>query len=524
MIRVLDPANALVRPDARPPKPTLYVAEDLLVTGDRAFDAVSDDVAKVLGDLGWTLEPVGKPRRREPVDLPLRLQSQPTQVFRLQVDKGRDVTEPPDAWVALQRITASIGDRARIFALNHVLLPAGGGGGYWGGIGGGGGYWGGIGGGGGYWGGIGGGGGYWGGIGMSGPAQYGIPGLGGKAPVALVVADPARCAPDLARPPVVVMPDSGIGRHPWFKRQVTTNAADPQTQQAPRGVVTVVGTTIPDDSSGLADPLSASGSPLAGHGTFVAGIIRQKCPAARLEAHVLMDADGVIVESDLIDALHTLLDRQLHALLTRDPALVVDVLSISAGYYHENSDDDPIDTSVEAVLRDLGRAGVLVVAGAGNDATDRPFLPAGFAAHPLADGLGLVSVGSLNPNTSSVALFSNAGAWVKVYRTGAAIVSTFPVPQNAAAQPDSEVAGIDTLDEAGQQAVADGTRPAPPNRATIDLDDFSGGFGVWSGTSFATPVVAGQLAQYLVRLGTEDVSLEAMLKRGRAALAKVVSS
>ena len=495
MIRVLDPATAVVRPDTKPPKPTLYVAEDLLLKGGQDFDAVRGDVAKALEELGWTLEPVSKPRLRERYDLPLRLQSQPVQVLRLQVSGSRDVTEPPDAWVALQRITAAVGaDRAAPFALNHVLLPSGGGGGYWGGIG------------------------------TPGPAQYGIPGLGGKAPVALVVANPARSAPDLARPPVVVMPDTGIGLHPWFKRQVTTNQADPQTQLAPKGVVTVVGDTIPDDSSGLADPLSGSGSPLAGHGTFIAGIVRQTCPAARLEAHVLMDADGVIIESKLIEALHALLDRQLKALVQHDPKLVVDVLSISAGYYHEDADDDPVDSSVEEVLRDLGRAGVLVVAGAGNDATDRPFLPAGFAAHPLSDGVPMISVGSLNPNTSTVALFSNAGRWVKTYRTGAAIVSTLPVPQNAAVQPGTEVAGVDTLDETGRQAVADGTLPAPPNRATIDLDDFAGGFGVWSGTSFATPVVAGQLAQLLVRLGTEDVSLEAMLKRGRAAFDKVVRS
>jgi hypothetical protein len=31
-------------------------------------------------------------------------------------------------------------------------------------------------------------------------------------------------------------------------------------------------------------------------------------------------------------------------------------------------------------------------------------------------------------------------------------------------------------------------------RASIDPDDFSGGFGVWSGTSFSAPVIAGRLA------------------------------
>jgi serine protease len=35
-------------------------------------------------------------------------------------------------------------------------------------------------------------------------------------------------------------------------------------------------------------------------------------------------------------------------------------------------------------------------------------------------------------------------------------------------------------------------------RETIDPDDFSGGFGLWSGTSFAAPIAAGELAAALV--------------------------
>ena len=37
-----------------------------------------------------------------------------------------------------------------------------------------------------------------------------------------------------------------------------------------------------------------------------------------------------------------------------------------------------------------------------------------------------------------------------------------------------------------------------PVRGAMDMDDFSGGFGLWSGTSFSAPYFAGELAQKLV--------------------------
>jgi len=38
-------------------------------------------------------------------------------------------------------------------------------------------------------------------------------------------------------------------------------------------------------------------------------------------------------------------------------------------------------------------------------------------------------------------------------------------------------------------------------RATIDPEGFQGGFAVWSGTSFAAPVLAGELAASLLKAG-----------------------
>ena len=138
----------------------------------------------------------------------------------------------------------------------------------------------------------------------------------------------------------------------------------------------------------------------------------------------------------------------------------------------------------------LGRLGIIVVAAAGNNATVRDLLPAGFS--PYLDGvLGagsapvpLVSVGALNPD-GSIALFSNGGRRIACHSPGASLVSTLP-EIDVGQRPGIDVAGPDPS-----------TRVAS-SRATIDPDNFSG-FGTWSGTSFAAPLVAAALAQKVDR-------------------------
>src|ERR1700709_2152362 len=95
------------------------------------------------------------------------------------------------------------------------------------------------------------------------------------------------------------------------------------------------------------------------------------------------------------------------------PAWLVDVISLSLGYYHELPADFAYDQLLIQTLRALGEHGVAVVAAAGNDPPPRPFYPAGFPPH--AGGqlqaehgrLPVVSVGALNPDLSTIALFSN---------------------------------------------------------------------------------------------------------------------
>jgi subtilisin family serine protease len=165
------------------------------------------------------------------------------------------------------------------------------------------------------------------------------------------------------------------------------------------------------------------------------------------------------------------------------------------------------DQRLRTALEDLGRAGVLVVAAAGNNATSRPMLPAWLTPYRggalLSNALAapVVSVGALNPD-GTVALFSNSGDWVSCFCPGAALVSTLPIV-DAGAEP-----GI-SVGEFGKKESAPAVR-----RTTIDPDNFTG-FGTWSGTSFAAPVMAGAAAQKLWLAGGLD-QLDAAAAVGRA--------
>jgi len=187
----------------------------------------------------------------------------------------------------------------------------------------------------------------------------------------------------------------------------------------------------------------------------------------------------------------------------------IDVLSLSMGYYHETPEDLLFDPTMYELLEMMGECGTVVVASAGNDATARPMYPAGFA--PWSDGGGVtaradclpvLSVGALNPDAST-AMFSNAGPWVLAYQPGAAVVSTMP-PLQGGLEPIARTTAF------GRE------------RESIDPDDFTGGFAVWSGTSFAAPLLAGRIATHLLpsmpRDDQQDTPKEAVA-RGWAAVA-----
>ncbi|HKP05782.1 MAG TPA: S8/S53 family peptidase [Microbacterium sp.] len=309
---------------------------------------------------------------------------------------------------------------------------------------------------------------------------YAYPGFGGRQPVAFVGPDLTPPSLPLGERPVVAILDTGCGEHPWLKNAVITDVAGLYDGEI--GVVDPV--SDPDTHPSLGSPLDGVVDSAAGHGTFIAGIVLQACPEARILPVRVADGEGVIRESDLLGALGRLVA------IVEDPKAGhrIDVVNLSCSYYHESPEQESIDSELYDLLRRLRAAGTVVVCSAGNDATDRPAAPASLHHWDGADcGIAdegdiapLVTVGALNPSLTSVALFSNVGAWVKTYVRGVSVLSTVPTNFQGGVQPDL------VSDEYGRR------------RQTLDIDDFGSGFAVWSGTSFAAPVVAGRIAAELV--------------------------
>lgn len=213
--------------------------------------------------------------------------------------------------------------------------------------------------------------------------------------------------------------------------------------------------TVIVDPSDIEDPDSWPApdnfiDPYAGHGTFIAGVIRCIAPGAEVTVEQVIDQAGVVDEWDLI--------KQLDQALAKSP----DVISFSAGTYTRGN--IPPKSFVEFYENRLRHhKGVVLVAAAGNDSTRTPFWPAAF---PWA-----ISVGSLDASGRNRSDFSNFGGWVDVYAPGEHLV-------NAYATGD-------------YRSVVDPT----------DIRSFPDGMCEWSGTSFSTPVVAALIAARMARAG-----------------------
>lgn len=194
------------------------------------------------------------------------------------------------------------------------------------------------------------------------------------------------------------------------------------------------------------DPIYRAGQLLAlqgGHGTFVAGVLRQAAPGVAFDPEVALSSSGLGDEQMLVAALDRLNSQ-------------VSIVNLSLGYFTQ---DDLAPLPLVNKMAELEQRRTVVVASAGNAATDRRCYPAA-----LPD---VVAVAAVAPGALAPAPYSNFGGWV--------------------------------------DACADGLRTSTYVLGSLELLGLPAikfaGYASWAGTSFAAPHVAGRLAAMMAANG-----------------------
>lgn len=232
--------------------------------------------------------------------------------------------------------------------------------------------------------------------------------------------------------------DSGFCADPWFGSRVEARGQDLEA---------------PPDSTD--EPLQIA----TGHGTFVAGVILQHAPGARVAARRVIDDKGEVDDKTLASALDGL-ER-------------VDVLNLSLGGTVDDNDDANDLLATASGLMNLWERNpnLVVVAPAGNNHANELFWPARFDR--------VVSVAALNAAGDALAEFSNFGDWVNCCAKGTGVHSRFLTWDGDVLAPADHHHG-------------------KPKR--VPSEPFEG-WATWDGTSFAAARVTGAIAAAMSRNG-----------------------
>jgi len=188
----------------------------------------------------------------------------------------------------------------------------------------------------------------------------------------------------------------------------------------------------------------------AGHGTFVAGVVRCMAPKATILVANIFNTAGSALESDFVLRLNDAHDFGF------------EILHITASCLTWNNQQL---IALDAWLEQLkAYKGVVCIAPAGNNHTRRPSWPGALR--------GVLCVGALSTDWCSRAYFTNYGSYVDVYAPGQNLINAYAT--------GTYQCQIDPYQ--GQQRTFEG-------------------MAQWSGTSFSTPVVTGLIAARMTRCG-----------------------
>ncbi|CAN5240643.1 hypothetical protein BH20ACT9_BH20ACT9_23230 [soil metagenome] len=274
---------------------------------------------------------------------------------------------------------------------------------------------------------------------------------------------------DLVTEPLIIVIDSGIDRAAVGDAHLPElNRTDGwldgvEVHDAPAGFdpLDVVDYAGNDGADGFLDLA-------AGHGTFVAGLIRQHAPAAPVRIIRALDTDGYGSETAIeaaIDRARDMFTENLGGPTGQG------ILNLSLGMETIDGEAPSGIADAIAALPDT----VITVAAAGNGPSGIPVWPAALSG--TNDHVIAVASASRTPGGELIgSSWSNFGDWVTVSAVGEGVISTF----------------VDGTETRGSGADDDPYDPCP--------DEFHGpnAYASWSGTSFSAARITGEIAARVI--------------------------